>query len=395
MGVVDKRPKIMVMLGVISMIASAVLFATSAGAHNVTVIGSVGVICDQETPLVSWQARTWNDVDPGGRHPNIIVETRTDVSDWVVVAMAPLNDANGRRIGGVSPIAPGATSVSVRVTPDPTQFWEGTNVVGSGDTETVAIPPEIRDCGAPPATPSPTAEPTPPEPTATVPPEPTAEPTTPPEPSPSPEPTPAESPTTEATSEPAPTPTERPAETPTPATPASPTPAPEVTPSPEPTSPPTPQPTAEAPEPTVVEARIDAAIRCTDAGVEVELDAVPGTLIDIVVDGALHRTVDIGATGTELVQLDQEPGETNDIQARVGDEILAQGRFSCVEGVTSPGNPDQADDGNPDDEPEVRGRQQLADTGAESAVLTLLAFFLLVAGAVLTAGGVTLGRRQV
>ena len=139
MGVADKRPRIMVILGVISMVASLVMLANTASAHNVQVNGSVSVICDQDTLLVSWQARSWNDTDPGGRHPNIIIDMRTDVSDWTVVAMAPLNDANGRRIGGVNAIPQGATSVTVRATPDPNLFWEDSYVGGGADTDSVPV----------------------------------------------------------------------------------------------------------------------------------------------------------------------------------------------------------------------------------------------------------------
>ena len=415
MGVADKRPRIMVILGVISMAASLVVLAASAGAHNVQVNGSVAVICDQDTPIVSWQARSWNDTDPGGRHPNIIIEMRTDISDWVVVQMAPLNDANGRRINGASPVPPGASSVSIRVTPDPSLMWEDTYVSGGGETVTVAVPPEIVGCGVPPEpTPPPTPEPTaPPEPT-TVTPDPTATPT--PEPTapvetPTSEPTtpPVETPTSEPTATPTPEPTAPPEETPTSEPTAPPvetpspeptappeetsTPEPEETPSPEPTAPPEETSTPESPEPTVVEAELDAVIECTDTGVEIEIDGVPGTLVDIVVDDALEETVEIGDSGSELVEIAQEPGETNEIEVRVGDEVIADGEFTCVEGITSPGDPGDA--GETDDpDAEVRGRQELASTGAESALLTLLAFFLLVAGAVMTAGGVTLSRRQ-
>lgn len=403
MGVADKRPRIMVILGVISMVASLVLLANTASAHNVQVNGSVSVICDQDTLLVSWQARSWNDTDPGGRHPNIIVDMRTDVSDWTIVAMAPLNDANGRRIGGVNAIPQGATSVTVRATPDPGFFWEDSYVGGGADTVTVAVPPEILGCGEPPVTPTPEPTEPPVEPTPTPEPPvestPTPEPTEPPvEPTPTPEPTepPVEAtPTPEPPVEPTPTP-EPPVEpTPTPGatTPPVATPTVEPTPSPEPTAPPTPDSTPETPQPTVVEADIEATIECTDTGVEIEIDGVPGTLVDIVVDDAIDQTVELGDSGTEVVQIEQEPGETNEIEVRVGSEVIADGEFSCVEGVTSPGDPgDSGDEDDPD--AEVRGRQELADTGAESGLLTFLAFFLLVAGAVLTAGGVTLGRRQ-
>ena len=402
MGVADRRPKIMVILGVISMVASLVLLANTASAHEVQVRGSVSVICDQDTLLVSWQARSWNDTDPGGRHPNIIVDMRTDVSDWATVAMAPLNDANGRRISGVSPMPQGATSVTVRATPDPAHFWEDSYVGGGADTVTVAVPPEILGCGQPPGTPTPEPTEPPVEPTPT--PEstvdtatPTPEPTEPPvEPTPTPEPTePPIEPTPEPTVEPTPEPTTPPVEptpTPEPTTPPTPTPTVEPTPSPEPTAPPTPDPTPETPEPTVVEADIEATIECTDTGVEIEIDGVPGTLVDIVVDNAFDQTVEIGDSGTEVVQIEQEPGETNEIEVRVGDEVIAEGEFSCVEGITSPGDPDDTDEDEP--ETEVRGRQELAETGAESTMLTLFAFFLLIAGALLTAGGVTLGRRQ-
>ncbi|MEM7288575.1 MAG: hypothetical protein AAF480_19690, partial [Actinomycetota bacterium] len=144
------------------------------------------------------------------------------------------------------------------------------------------------------------------------------------------------------------------------------------------------------------EAEYEATIECTDTGVEVEISVEPGPIGDIVVDGAIEDTVTIDDSGAIEVPIAQEPGETNDVEVRIGDDVIAEGEFSCVEGLSSPGDPDPADPGaedDPDPAPEVQGRQQLADTGAESAMLTLLAFFLLVAGAVMTAGGVTLGRR--
>ncbi len=380
----------MVVLGVMSLIASMALFIGSASAHSVEVSGSVGVICDDDTLLVTWEARSWSSSDPGGRHPNIIVEMRSDVSDWVVVAMGPFTDSNNRRFGGVSAVPPGATSVSIRVSPDTSQFWDTTTIVGSGETTTVNVPPALLGC-----TPEPTATPTP-EPTATETPEPTAPPT--PEPTATPTAEPAATTTPEPTATPdAPEPTATPdAPEPT-ATPSTPGPTPEPTtvpPDPEPTatpSTPDPTPTADpSPEPTVVVADTDVTLDCVDDGVLVEIEAQPGTIIDIFVDGAFEDSVTIDDSGTATIVVPQNPGETNDIAVRVGDVEIAEGTFTCVEGITSPSQPDDPDD---EDEPEVFGRQELADTGAQSALLTMLAFFLLVIGAVLTTGGIRLSRR--
>ena len=131
----------------------------------------------------------------------------------------------------------------------------------------------------------------------------------------------------------------------------------------------------------------DVSLVCVDDGVQVTIEAQPGTIVDIFVDGAFEDAVTIDDSGTATVVVPQLPGATNDIAVRVGDAEIAEGTFTCVEGITSPGQPDDPE------EPEVRGRQELADTGARSAMLTMLAFFLLVVGALLTTGGVRLGRR--
>ena len=83
----------------------------------------------------------------------------------------------------------------------------------------------------------------------------------------------------------------------------------------------------------------DRECECTDTGVEIEIDGQPGTLVDIVIDDALDQTVEIGDAGTELVEIDQEPGETNDIEVRIGDDVIAEGEYSCVEALSSPGEP--------------------------------------------------------
>ena len=65
-------------------------------------------------------------------HPRIIVDIRTDVSGWTVIAVDAFTAANGHQFSGRHPLPPGATWVDVRVTPDPTLTWEGYRARRSG-----------------------------------------------------------------------------------------------------------------------------------------------------------------------------------------------------------------------------------------------------------------------
>ena len=220
-----------------------------------------------------WKTSSWSLTDDAGRHPNIIVEMRVDNGAWVVIGNGPFNEHNGRMLLGVTAIPDGAVVLDVRVTPDPSEVWEGTQVVGAGDQVTLDVPPFEQYYSGVPPTPMPTATPVPPMPTV-VPPTPTSTPTAIP-----PTPTPEEPPPVL----PPPTPTATPTEVP-----------PTVTPPPEtmPTAP-----------------SRSAAVVCTDTGIEISVEGAPGDVFDIFVDGA-PSTLEVPASGSVTLEIAQEPGAT-------------------------------------------------------------------------------------
>lgn len=217
------RPSALLVVGMVSMVASFFVLSSPAGAHQGLISGETQVICDQDAVALSWVAVSWDMVKPNGRHPSITIDMRSEVTDWVVIGHGAFTDENGRSLSGTAVVPAGATMVEVRVTPDPEFTWETVDVVGGTDSATLAVSSAPSGCGAvspgeEEATPTPTAEPTV-EPTATptATPEPTAVPTELPTPTPTVEPTPTATEEVEVLPPPPePTPTATATATPTP-----------------------------------------------------------------------------------------------------------------------------------------------------------------------------------
>ncbi len=344
-----RQPVVLVLVGLASMVASLVVLAAPAGAHRVTVGSSIETVCGETGLSLSWQASTWTFDEPRGLHPNIIIEMGTDVSAFEVIANGPFTDENGRSLSGTVDIPAGATQVELRAFPDPDLFWEGTDVVGLGDSSIVSVPSVEEFCGA-----------SPPEPTPTEVPEPTAT------PEPTPTPTPTVTPTPEPTviPEPTPTPTTRPEPTPTSTPPVPPTSTPAELSAPPPTS---------------------ASLVCATDGIIVSVEGAEGDRFDVFVDGALSFSITIPASGTATADIAQAPGQTNEVEVRDGATVLVTETLTCVEGGSSPGEPTAT--------PAVLGKVELPETGAESGLLTLWGIGLMLGGAMMTVAGVGFTRR--
>ena len=178
-----------VVAGLIAMIGVLLVLAAPAGAHEATFNSTTSVVCDGDGLVLVWNTSSWS-----------------------------FTEDAGRMLLGVAPIPDGAVVLDIRVTPDPTMFWEGTTATGEGDQVTLDVPPFEQFCeGVPPI---PTETPTP-VPTTPVPPTPTETPTPVP-------PTPTQ---TATPVPPIPTPTQTPTPVPPTASPVLPTPTPEETPS--------------------------------------------------------------------------------------------------------------------------------------------------------------------
>ncbi len=340
-------------LGLVVAIVAASLAMTQgvALAHHAEAGANTQIVCDQNGNLVlNWTAVSWTlDMSiPGGNHPNVFVEMNSDVHGWIVLDQQPFNAANGRMFSGSSPIAAGATTITLRIRPDWTVFWEGTDKIGGTRWYTFAITPELRaSCNEPTATPVPTVTPTvPPTATPTVPP--TATPTVPPTATPTEGPTSTEQPT--ATPTEGPTSTEQPTATPTEG----------------PTS--TEQPTGTAlPTGTVIAEVLGVSVECADGGVNAVL-ANTGTsevTWQVRKNGTVvgDFTIAAGATVKALVPMnegEQATIEAFDGETRVG--IVALTR-DCAE---------------------------LAYTGSHSGQLALIAGAMILAGLALSG----LGRRE-
>ena len=167
-----------VVSGLIAMIGVLLVLAAPAGAHEATFNSTTSVVCDGDGLVLVWNTSSWSFTEDAGRHPDIIVEMRADGGPWAVVGNGPFNEDNSRMLLGVAPIPDGAVVLDIRVTPDPTMFWEGTTVTGEGDQVTLDVPPFEQFCEGVPPIPTETPTPVPPTPTATpVPPTPTETPT--------------------------------------------------------------------------------------------------------------------------------------------------------------------------------------------------------------------------
>ncbi len=237
-----RKPAAMMLVGVLSMLGSLLILAAPAGAHQAFVGERTAVACGAQTLFLNFQATSWSQTAPSGRHPNIIVEMRTDLSGWKVVGTGAFTDANGRSFAGKSELPKGASTVEVRVTPDPSKFWDGTDIVGAGNGAVMEVPPFQQVCKPgekPEEKPTekpeekPTEKPEKPEVTPTA------------EASASASVTPKETPTESPTEAPTETPTEAPTETPTEAPTETPTESPTEAPTETPTESPTPTATPE------------------------------------------------------------------------------------------------------------------------------------------------------
>lgn len=372
--VLRRNPALMIATGLVAIVTSLALLMSPARAHSASVSASTAIVCDSDGLVLSWVAESWSQTDPGGRHPNIVAELSVDGGSYVLIGNGPFTDANGRSISGSVDIPSGALTLELRVTPDPAEVWEGTEINEGGDLVSLTVPPFAEFCGA-----------------------------VTPDPSPSPDVTPSPGATETPTETPVATGTERVPETPSPtaaptATPETPTATAVETETPTPTA----TPTATQPTPTPAPVVRSAAVACVDTGIAITVLGGDGDVFEVFVDGAPTSSIDVGASGAGSATLDQEPGETNVVEVRFGTDLLAEGSFTCVEGSSSPGTPqdppatddDPADPGDPEVLGQVTPNEELAETGVEAGLLGIIGVAMLAAGAMLVLSGLSHSTRR-
>lgn len=220
-----RRSTALVLVGLASMVASLFVLAQPASAHSASITGSL--ICTDAGELkVSWEAVSFSLEGDLGKHPDIIVDLRSNKLGWTTVQRDAFTDANGRRFGGMKVLDNDTTWVELRVTPAPGVPWSGGGETGGGNQVKLIVPESLLPCvDTLPAVHTPTPAPTE-TPTETPTEVPTETPTE------APTETPTEAPTATPTEAPTETPTETPSESPTETTevlpPPTATPAPSV-----------------------------------------------------------------------------------------------------------------------------------------------------------------------
>lgn len=156
-------------LATLAMLLSGfIAFASPASAHFAGIDESTTLVCDGDTLVLRTAAVSWAE-DMSGEHPAVIIEMRTDVSDWEPVVTGEFSEANGWRLSGAAVVPPGASFVDIRVTVDPDFTWGDGFAAPTPPAETrLVVGPGLTDCTSvilPPPTPEPPVEPTPtPEP---------------------------------------------------------------------------------------------------------------------------------------------------------------------------------------------------------------------------------------
>jgi LPXTG-motif cell wall-anchored protein len=160
--------RVVAALAALAMLLSGfIAFAPSASAHFAGIDESTTLVCDGDLLILRTAAVSWAE-DMTGEHPRVVIEMRTDVSDWETVVTGEFSEANGWRLSGSAVVAPGASFVDVRVTVDPDFTWGDGFSAPTPPAETrLVVGPGLTDCTSV-ILPPPTPEPTPPvEPTPT------------------------------------------------------------------------------------------------------------------------------------------------------------------------------------------------------------------------------------
>jgi len=306
------------------LLSGFIAFASPASAHFAGIDESTTLVCDGDLLILRTAAVSWAE-DMSGEHPAVLIEMRTDVSDWETVVSGGFSAANGWRLSGAAVVAPGASFVDVRVTVDPDFTWGDGFSAPTPPAETrLVVGPGLTDC------------------TSVILPPPTPEPTPPVEPTPTPEP-----------------------------------PGP---------------PTGIVPE---------ASVGCVgdtddrEAIVEITTESPTDQDVSVLVDGQELTTVTVGADTPAIVNVPQDPGETNTVDVVHEGDTIASATVQCVDAIIiiiPPETPTPTPTPTvpvPPNPPTPAG-PELPATGSNSRDIASWAMVAIIGGALLVIGGISL-----